>query len=328
MKIEIAGLAPTIKDEEVVRMFHLVLWSVTKRRLLRKLGVGAGARRTANGLRNGLCGVDSRDGSKNAACGDGRGVGRDGTIDPFWTAYSETSDFGAGWRGGAGGVRAVADLVHGCGDCKRDDRRAVGHFVAHVDREGYVLDAGAHPDSIDGRACGNRLRLHDFDSDVWARYGDARGVGEDLGLSRAAGSVHSGVGMHRDADVGAVRQLVAQRVWVGRKDFESASYVAVAGFTGDQDWIDGSDGGLDEPRDGECAQDARVSLALYRGELRRADGNDPDDQHLAERNAPGGVLSSRGDCDSSGADCAGVGIAVEVGMHSGRWELYDHLADF
>ena len=53
------------------------------------------------------------------------------------------------WRSG---VCAVDDMVHGGWCRERDDRRAVGHFLAHVDWARHVLDAGAHHDS-DDRAC-------------------------------------------------------------------------------------------------------------------------------------------------------------------------------
>ena len=71
----------------------------------------------------------------------------------------------------------------------------------------------AHFDSIGGGAGGVCMRVDDFEHDVWKRCTGAKRVGENLGISRAAGGVHCGVGMHRDADIGAVRQLVAQRVW-------------------------------------------------------------------------------------------------------------------
>ena len=86
---------------------------------------------------------------------------------------------------------------------------AVGHCVAHVDWARHVLDSCAHHDSDDRRAGGDCVRVYGFDGDVWARYREAGSIRKNLGISRAAGSVHCGVGLHCDADVGAVRQLVA-----------------------------------------------------------------------------------------------------------------------
>src|SRR5580692_2796859 len=126
-----------------------------------------------------------------------------GTIHPLWTTYSETADLGAQRGQGAGGIRAVDDLVHGGGRGERNDRRAVGYRLAYVDWAGHVLDAGAHHDSVAGRAGGNRLRVHDFDYHVWAQRGDSGNLGEELGIPRTTWGVYFGVGLHRDADVGA-----------------------------------------------------------------------------------------------------------------------------
>ena len=79
------------------------------------------------------------------------------------------------------------------------------NFLAPVDRPRHVLDTGAHSDPTDGSAGGHRVRVHDPDGDVRRRYRDTKQVGEDLGIPRAAGSVYRDVGLHRDADLRAVR---------------------------------------------------------------------------------------------------------------------------
>jgi hypothetical protein len=48
----------------------------------------------------------------------------------------------------------MAHLVHDCGNHFQPHWRALGHFVAHVDRAGLILDTGAHPDSDERRARG------------------------------------------------------------------------------------------------------------------------------------------------------------------------------
>jgi hypothetical protein len=111
----------------------------------------------------------------------------------------------------------VADLVRGGGNPFQSHWRALGHFLAHVHWAGQLLDARAHPDSVERRAGGYRLRLHDSDDDIWRRCGGAERVGEDLGIPRTARGVHRGMGLRGDADVGAVRQLVAQRLWAGSR---------------------------------------------------------------------------------------------------------------
>src|SRR5271169_207486 len=136
---------------------------------MRNLRVDGADGAPAGCLQNGRWGVDSPQGRKKAASGGGEGVESYGPIYPLWTTYSETAGFGARRRcgHGEGGVRAMDNLVHGGGRRERNDRRTVGHFMAHVYWEGLVLDAGAHHDPDDWGFGGNRVRVHDFDGDVW-----------------------------------------------------------------------------------------------------------------------------------------------------------------
>src|SRR5579863_250175 len=70
-----------------------------------------------------------------------------------------------------------------------------------------------------------------------------------------------------------------------------------------------------------------MDAALYRSDLRVADGNNPYNEHVAIGDASRGLLSGSGDCHSRSADCPGVGLAVAVGLYSRCGNLYGRAAD-
>ncbi len=105
-------------------------------------------------------------------------------------------------------------------------RRLLGHLVAPLDRARHVLVGAAHGDLCLRHPRRHRLRLPDSDDDVRTGRTAAGRQRRHLGPARAARRVHLGLGRRRDAGVGAVRQLVAQRLRAGRPDHQPAAHGA------------------------------------------------------------------------------------------------------
>ena len=95
-------------------------------------------------------------------------------------------------------------------------RLVLGYFLAHDHRAGHFLDARAPGDSIRWHSGGDHVDIPDLFGDFWIGCGRAERHRASMGFSRTPRRIFDCVGRRDHGDVGAVRQLVAQFVWVGR----------------------------------------------------------------------------------------------------------------
>src|SRR2546426_958355 len=114
-------------------------------------------------------------------------------------------------------VPALAFLLCGARIHERRGRRHVGHFLAPLDRARHLLDPGSPGDLRRWRARRRLVRLARPADQLRRDSGRASGERVVLGLSRCARRLGVHLGRHRDDCLGAVRQLVAQRLRTRRQ---------------------------------------------------------------------------------------------------------------
>ena len=106
-------------------------------------------------------------------------------------------------------------------------RWLLGYLVAYLDRPRHVLDSGAHDDLPGRRARGRRKRLRDSDHDLRLVATSRKTTSVSVwGFRGPLGCFIATWGGIRDAHLGAVRQLVAQRVRPRRQNRQPAAFDA------------------------------------------------------------------------------------------------------
>ena len=219
------------------------------------------------------------------------------------------------------GFGALVRLVFRGGGDVRHDGRALGYLVASLDRARQFLDAGAHRYLFLRRTGGHLVRLPDPLHHAASRFDAAEVVGDAVGIPRAAGRVRGRVGRCRDADLGAVRRLVAQRLRARREDPESAAHgVGGRDDRGAPGCAD-PDSGADESRAGR-GTGAIEGAVPVRG---RDDSGLPhgavDGTHLPQPDAHRALLSRGGDGGAGGAGGGGARQRISLGGHRGGGRL-------
>ncbi len=209
---------------------------------------------------------------------------------------------------------------------ERGDRDHVGHLVAHHHRARHVLVAAAHGD-LPRRHRGRRhQRMARAAHHLRRCARDARGVGALLeDLLRAARRVGVHLGHVRDAHVGALRRLVAQRVRPRRRDPEPAACGARVRHRGHPARRPAHDAGAPESRrrGGRHAlpPDVRGGGGFRRADDRGdGDGVLPEDLHARVALLSGGVRRLSGAAGGGGV-CLTTAMAGDHGggrLHRGE----------